>query len=246
MTDTAAVPVPVPETPGTWAFTPEVAAGFDGHVTASVPFYREIQDLVAEVADWLAPAGSVVADLGAATGTTAALVQSRHPGRDHRFHLYDESRAMLDAAVAKLGRGAAVTVRCGPVQAVPFDHPPASLTLCLFTLHFLPPADRVAVLRKAASASRGDGAVLLAEKLRLPDSRWAEIGMCASHDYKERGGVGAADIRAKERSLRGVLVPWADEENRQALAEAGWRRPEVLFRWHQWVLYGAFAGEAGR
>ncbi len=211
-------------------------------MTASVPFYDAIQELVAEAADWLAPQGSVVADLGAATETTVALIRSRHPARAHRWHLYDSSEAMLGAATDKLGPRADVALHPGPAEVVPLDHPPAALTLCLFTLHFLAPQDRVAVLGKAHRASRSDGAILLAEKLLLPDSPWSEIGASVSHDFKERAGISATDIRAKERSLRGVLCPWTDEQNRQALVAAGWRRPEVLFRWHQWVVYGAFAG----
>lgn len=231
--------VTIPDNPGGWTFTPDVARGFDAHVAASIPFYGNIQDLVAETTDWLAPRGAVIADLGAATGTTAARIVDRHPRREHRFHLYDGADAMLTTAASKINTG--TTLHPGPLQTTPFDHPPAALTLALFTLQFVDPAERTAILRKAREASRDDGALILAEKLRLPDSRWAEIGTNSSHDHKARCGVTAPAIRQKERSLRGVLIPWTDTENRRALTRAGWQPPSVLFRWHQWAVYGAFA-----
>lgn len=88
-------------TTGGWQFTPEVAGVFPEHVRASVPFYDAIQDLIAETTDWLVPHGGLVADLGAATGITAARILTRHPEREIRFALYDESQPMLDQA-AKL------------------------------------------------------------------------------------------------------------------------------------------------
>jgi len=68
---------------GAWQFTPEVADVFDDHVRASVPHYDVIQDLVAECADWLVPAGGLVADLGAATGVTARRIAARSPPAGH-------------------------------------------------------------------------------------------------------------------------------------------------------------------
>lgn len=230
------------QVPGSWEFTPEVAAVFDSHVEASVPHYPEIQRLVAEAADWLAPAGATVVDLGAATGTTADLIAARHPERGYQFHLYDRSEAMLNQAKAKLAGypNADVHLHCGALEAG-LEHGYATLTLALFTLQFLDPADRQALLQKARAASREQGALLAAEKLRLRDSRWQTIASAVSADWKAERGIGPDAIHAKERALRGVLVPQTDLENRRMLEGAGWHEVEVLFRWHSWAVYGAFA-----
>jgi tRNA (cmo5U34)-methyltransferase len=111
----------------------------------------------------------------------------------------------------------------------------------LFLLQFLPYADRTHVLRQARRASAATGALLVAEKLRPVDSRWAEIANAVSHDWKAGHGIDAAAIRAKERSLRGVLLPVSADALTRMITDAGWHAPEVLFRWHSWVLVGAFA-----
>lgn len=230
---------------GGWEFTPEVADVFDEHVRASVPFYEAIQNIVIEASDWLIPAGGLLADLGASTGTTAAAVLSRHPDRVLRAVLYDEQEAMIEKARKRLYdlrvAPARVAFHTRRVETGPLDHEYADLTTVLFTLQFLPLPGRYAVLAAARKAAAETGALLVAEKLRPVDSRWAEIATEASLDWKAEHGISAEAIRAKARALRGVLVPFPLSTLTRMIVDSGWHAPEVLFRWHQWVVVGAFA-----
>lgn len=244
MTDSTAPDVASQFAAGSWAFTPEVAEVFDDHVRASVPFYDAIQSLVAETTDWLVPAGGLVADLGAATGTTVDTIIGRHPGRNIRADLYDDQPAMLAQATARLGAGVAagrVRVHNRRVETGPLEHVDAALTLALFTLQFMPLPDRIDALTLARKASADTGALIVAEKVRPGDVRWAEIATDVSHDWKAGRGITADAIRDKARALRGVLVPHPVWTLHRAILTAGWYAPEVLFRWHQWVVIGAFA-----
>lgn len=229
---------------GGWEFTEGVADVFDDHVRASVPFYDAIQNLVAEAADWLVPAGGLVADLGAATGMTVGAILARHPERNIRAALYDEQPAMLGKATHRLTQPVAegrVELYARRIEAGPLEHKAADLTVCLFTLQFLPWPARADALRLAREAASPTGALMVAEKIRLGDTRWAEMAVDASHDWKAERGISADAIRAKARALRGVLVPHPLDALTAAIHDAGWQPPEVLFRWHQWVLLGAFA-----
>ncbi|MFF4403825.1 methyltransferase domain-containing protein [Streptomyces sp. NPDC001404] len=232
---------------GAWSFTPEVADVFPEHVRASVPFYDAIQDLVAEAADWLLPDGGLVVDLGAATGITVHRIATRHPERTLRAVLYDNEPSMLDRASKALAdvSNMAVEYVTANIETTAFTHTNADLTLSLFTLQFLPLPDRVTALRSARLAASTAGALLVAEKVRAPDSRWAEIGNDASHDWKATHGITDAAIRAKSRALRGVLMPYPESTLVQAVIAAGWCCPEVLFRWHSWLVLGAFATRTG-
>jgi tRNA (cmo5U34)-methyltransferase len=244
-TDALPAPADVAEAfpTGGWEFTPAVAEVFDEHVRDSVPHYDIIQAIIAEISDWLLPAGALVADLGASTGTTVDTLIRRHPERGYRAALYDEAPAMLARAVDRLTE----QVAAGRVQAYPqrvqepFRHDRADLTTVLFLLQFLPYPDRVPVLTAARVASAPTGALLIAEKVRPVDARWAEIANAVSHDWKSEHGITADAIRAKERALRGVLQPVSLTALTRMVIDAGWYAPEVLFRWHQWVLIGAFA-----
>ncbi|WP_433341695.1 methyltransferase domain-containing protein [Streptomyces sp. CA-253872] len=234
-------------TTGGWAFTPEVADVFPEHVRASVPYYDDIQDLVAEASDWLLPDDGLVADLGASTGTTVHRIAQRHPTRRLRASLYDREPTMLDRAAQTLTEAPNLDVDYIPadIRRAPLNHGDADLTLALFTLQFLPVADRFHVLYEAHQASAPSGALLVAEKVRPPDSRWAEIAADASHDWKARHGITDTAIRAKARALRGVLQPHPETTLTTVITQAGWCAPEVLFRWHSWCVIGAFATPTG-
>jgi tRNA (cmo5U34)-methyltransferase len=232
---------------GAWEFTPAVVDVFPEHVRASVPYYDAIQDLVAEAADWLLPDDGILVDLGAATGTTAHRIAQRHPARHLRVTLYDRERAMLDRAAETLAGVSSLHVDYvqADIRRDPIGHEEADLTLALFILQFLPVPDRVRVLRNAHQAAARTGALIVAEKVRPPDARWAEIASDASHDWKAQHGIPDSAIRAKARALRGVLQPYPETTLRQAVTDAGWTSPEVLFRWHSWLVLGAFATPTG-
>ena len=55
----------------------------------------------------------------------------------------------------------------------------------------------------------------------------------------------AEAIRAKSRALRGVLRPMGAIQLEELIGQAGWHSVEVLFRWHNWALVGAFASPTG-
>lgn len=229
---------------GGWAFDEDVAEVFDAHVEASVPHYGLFQRLVVEAADWLLPSGGVVADLGASTGTTVAAIFERHPERRYEAHLYDEAPAMRDRAEEKLGDATRRwAYHVGRLQSgPPLGHERADLTLALFVLQFLDPRSREIVLRRAREkANDRGGALLVAEKIRIPDSRWSEIGADLSIDWKAEHGISPEAIHAKARSLRGVLRPATFGELTDQIIRAGWQPPTVIFRWHCWALVGAFA-----
>lgn len=228
--------------PGGWQFTPEVTDVFDEHVSASVPFYPMIQDIVAETTDWLLPDAGVYVDIGASTGTTAEHIARRHPDRRIRAYLYDEVPEMLDKALVKLERYKNLTVeRRVKNVAASMDHIPSDLVTALFTLQFIAPELRTKVLTGLHRLSKPGGALIVAEKIRPHHSVWAEIANDASHDFKADHGLSDTAIRQKAKALRGVLRPSTEGELMDSILASGWRDLEVLFRWHQWVVVGAFA-----
>lgn len=234
---------------GNWAFTDDVAEVFDGHVRASVPFYDVTQDIVAAISDWVLPAGGLVADLGAATGTTTAMLLARHPERALRAALYDDQPTMLDQARRKLDPdgtlGTRITYCTARVEVGPYQHVDADLTLALWTLQFLPWPARAKALRLARKHAAPSGALLVAEKVRPVDPRWAEIGSDLSHDWKSDHGISDTAIRAKAQALRGVLMPLPVAALYDAVTDAGWTAVDTIWRWHNWVLIGAYATAHG-
>ena len=76
-------------------FGAKTAGVFDDMLDRSVPFYQEIQRMVAELAVDFAEDGTSIYDLGCSTGTTLQMLASRDPAGDVDFWGVDNSAAML-------------------------------------------------------------------------------------------------------------------------------------------------------
>ena len=89
------------EKAGDFKFGANVAKVFDDMVNRSVPFYGEIQRMIAELAGNHAAEGSYVYDLGCSTGTTL-IGMNTMVDRNIRFIGVDDSQEMLDKCKTKL------------------------------------------------------------------------------------------------------------------------------------------------
>ncbi|HRG93508.1 MAG TPA: methyltransferase domain-containing protein, partial [Chitinophagaceae bacterium] len=82
-------------------FGANVAKVFDDMVNRSVPFYGEIQRMMAELSANHAAEGSFVYDLGCSTGTTM-IGMNTMVNQQIRFIGIDDSQEMLDKCKSKL------------------------------------------------------------------------------------------------------------------------------------------------
>jgi tRNA (cmo5U34)-methyltransferase len=82
-------------------FGENVAKVFDDMLNRSVPFYGEVQRMMAELAANHAVEGSFVYDLGCSTGTTMIGMDTLVP-KEIKFIGIDDSQEMLDKCKSKL------------------------------------------------------------------------------------------------------------------------------------------------
>jgi tRNA (cmo5U34)-methyltransferase len=217
---------------------------FDEHARAHLPHYRTATDLAAFVASFALPRGGLLADLGVSTGSTIESVAAKIPERSFSAIGYDLDESMLDVASKRLSTTSTVSLvleRADLSDPGNLRHEDASVTLALWTLQFLPRSSWVPLLSAARLRSDRDGVLLVAAKTRLPDARWQEIGDAAVVEWKAGHAVAPEEVLSKARSLRGTMLLVTLGGLLDAVEEAGWRSSTVLFRWHQWVLVGAWA-----
>lgn len=229
------------DTPKTdWSFQ-DFGPEFDSHVVQHLPGYADVQNLIAGISRFTVYRNGHVADLGASTGTTADIIGRTLPDRNITFHLYDEDRSMLDVAEQKITGDHAVRSYVVDLETNPLSHRDADLTLCLWTLQFLHPKNRVPLLAKAREAAADTGAILVASKTIHSDTRWADIADSALDEYKSAAGVDDSTRLAKTRALRGTMAAETPAQISANLLAAGWHSPAVLWSWHSWTLIGAYA-----
>jgi tRNA (cmo5U34)-methyltransferase len=212
-------------------------------VSRSVPFYDELQTMLADLAVQFVPdQDGRVCDLGCSTGTTLDLILSSPscPPGTHGFGV-DNAPAMLDQAREKLALHVSanrVTLLQADLDSA-LELPPMNVVLMNWTLQFVRPIHREGLLQRIYSALRPGGVLLMAEKVLVEDSLLNRLYIELYYRYKARQGYTAEEIQRKRESLENVLVPYRVEENVELLKRCGFSTVDTCFRWFNWAAFVA-------
>lgn len=214
-------------------FYEQVEGVFDDMVDRSVPFYQEIQRMVCELAADYATPGSHLCDLGCATGTTLALMDSV-VSTDVRLTGIDNSPEMLEKCRKKfeqLHSGRTPNLFCHDLKELQLPENISVVSLVL-TLMFVRPTYRLAILSSIYESLNTGGALILMEKVVCDSPDLNRRFIRYYYDMKRRHGYSELEISQKREALENVLIPYTENENRQLLADAGFSHVEVFFRWY--------------
>jgi len=216
-------------------FGTETTAVFDDMVDRSVPFYAEIQRMVAELSVDFATDNSTIYDLGCSTGTTMVCIDERlAPELNVRITGVDSSSAMLEKAREKLNRRPVhrgYDLLCEDLnRGVEISN--ASVVIMNLTLQFIRPLYRERLIRSISDGMRKQGALILVEKVMGEDSVFNRLFIQHYYEMKKRHGYTEMEIAQKREALENVLIPYRLKENEQLLREAGFEQIDVFFKWY--------------
>lgn len=173
------------------------------------------------VSQWFTKPNTAIYDLGCSTGKL--LEQIPHTGWkigiDQSRNLLPKSHDLTDYVAEDLRHFA-------------FRHK-ASLVLSIFTLQFIPPTDRLEILRKIYGSMVEGGAFIWAEKVRSETGYWEQIQTFAHYDYKANYFT-SEEILSKERDLRKMMWPNTATENLALAEQAGFdlKKSEMIWKFH--------------
>ena len=218
--------------PGKFEFNEPVARVFDDMLERSVPFYKECQQMVIDLALHFAQKNSTVYDLGCSTGTLLrSLTRAIPENQNIRFVGLDNSEAMLKKAHGKL-KG--YLKRCELVTAnleSDFELSDASVVIMNYTLQFIPPKRRAAMLKRIYKGLLPGGGLILIEKVRGESDGLNDLFVEQYHAYKRSQGYSKLEIAKKREALENVLIPLKPGKNRDLLEATGFRQVDVFFKW---------------
>ena len=221
------------EKPSDFKFGANVAKVFDDMVNRSVPFYGEIQRMMAELASDHAKEGSDVFDLGCSTGTTMISMDIM-VNQNIRFIGIDDSREMLDKCKSKLmeiGFSRPYELRCADLgQGIKIEN--ASVVVLCLTLQFVRPIYRERLLKDIYDGLNPGGVLILVEKILAEESRFNRDYIQYYYNYKRRNHYSEMEISQKREALENVLVPYKLSENITLLRDKGFAHCEVFFKWY--------------
>lgn len=222
-----------------FTFNDQVAEVFDDMVHRSVPLYGTVIDAIALILNQKKRARLTVYDLGCSTGTTLLELSRRlHHGQLQLIGI-DNAPSMLARAkrkTAMFSKTDCLTFREGDLTNCKL--PDADVILCNYTLQFIRPVVRRAVIKRFYQALPKGGMLIVCEKI-LALGSFHRSFVDIYHDFKRSQGYSELEIAAKREALENVLVPFTVEENMQLLTEAGFSEVEIFCKWFNFASFVA-------
>lgn len=222
---------------GDFVFDEKVTLVFDEMLERSVPFYEEIQRMIAELVKSFARPNTTVYDLGCSTGTTMVnIVKALHSkkvkvvGIDSSPHMLVVARERLKEQ--KLLRN--VSLREADLNQ-PFHMEKPSVALLILTLQFVRPLQRESLIRNIYRELQKRGAVIIVDKILGKDSLSNRLFIDMYHAFKERHGYSKLEIAGKREALENVLIPYRLDENIMLLRRNGFETVDTFFTWYNFA-----------
>lgn len=222
--------------PSDFKFSSKVAGVFDDMVNRSVPYYEEMQRMVAELAADHATPGTSIYDLGCSTGTTMIHMNELVDESIH-FVGVDDSQDMLDKCRNKLiqldFKRPYDLVIADLNRDVQVQN--ASVVVLCLTLQFVRPIARERLVKQIFNGLHKDGALIVIEKILAEDSRFNRDFIKYYYDMKRRHNYSEMEIAQKREALENVLIPYKLSENITLLRDAGFEHCETFFKWYNFA-----------
>lgn len=229
--------------PEDFDFNERVVEVFDDMLDRSIPFY---QNVIGETARLLAKTlkpGDSVCDLGCATGTTLLQLAQKLGDRELNYLGIDTSPAMLEKAALK-------AEFYTKQQHIKFRQQDISdlnnagvrdtgAFICNYTLQFIRPVQRPALIEAIFTNLRPGGLLILSEKTILPEKRLNRTFIEIYHDFKREQGYSDLEIARKREALENILIPFSVDENKAMLERAGFEPATVFFQWFNFSSFVA-------
>lgn len=193
-----------------WKFDGKNAGNFQKIAETNIPDYERVIDLCVSVAQKRYSQNEPIIDVGSALGHT--LQKFSEAGFSHLLGV-ESSHDMVSASQYS---GEVIIS-----DEFPKDRWPFSLVLINWTLHFI--KEREWYLLDVYEGLREGGTLILTDKI-LGSSTTLEL----YHDFKRKSWLNDDQIRKKEESIRGVLVPYPLTWYFETIRKAGFSSIEIL------------------
>jgi tRNA (cmo5U34)-methyltransferase len=221
-------------------FNASVVKVFDDMVVRSVPFYIEMQRMVAELAADFAIKNTNIYDLGCSTGTTMMSLHQK-VDKNIQFVGVDEADEMLKSCKANLNEAMpdrqVKLVNADLNKGIELDN--ASVVILCLTLQFVRPLKRQKLIEDIYRQLPENGALIIVEKVLGEDSMFNRLFIKHYYEFKKRNDYTETEISKKREALENVLIPYRLKENEELLAECGFKHIDTFFKWYNFAGFVA-------
>ncbi len=218
-----------------FVFNEDVVRVFPDMIKRSVPGYPAIVENIGVIAAQFAQPNTCLYDLGCSLGAVTQALR-RHVKADNcRVLAVDNSAAMVERCREYLHAQDSMFQELLPVEVIERDilaleFQPSSLVALNFTLQFIAPEQRPALLGAIRQTLVPGGALILSEKLRFADEGEQQLLTDLHIAFKRANGYSELEIAQKRSAIENVMKPDSLEVHRQRLLDAGFSKVVPWFQ----------------
>jgi tRNA (cmo5U34)-methyltransferase len=147
----------------------------------------------------------------------------------------DNAAAMIEHCATILAHekpDTAVELICADLLDLPLERPldNASMVVLNFTLQFLAPEARTALMQRIYDALLPGGILILSEKIAFADEHLNQLMIELHHSFKRANGYSELEVAQKRSALENVLIPETLDQHRQRLSSVGFNSIDIWFQ----------------
>ena len=206
-------------------FSFDTITDFDDHIAKSIPNYHLLNDAVRDLSTFYVKEDFAVVDLGCSTGTLLESIpfEGTKLGIDISGNLLPESHDEIQYVQKDL-------------RSFKNLGKTPSLVISLFTLQFLPLADRPNILSLIYDELAEGGAFIWAEKVHEDDGELERVMTSAYYDFKGKH-FSPAEIMQKEKDLRPIMQTNTSMRNYIMAENAGFTVGTMFWKFYNFEAW---------
>lgn len=216
-------------------------------IKRSVPGYSNIISAIGMMTARFAQPHSQLYDLGCSLGGATQEMRRNITQAGCAIIAVDNSSAMLERAASHLASfksDVPLTLTEADICDIEINN--ASVVVLNFTLQFIAPEQREALLEKIYQGLNPGGVLILSEKFISADDTVNELLIDLHHDFKRANGYSELEVSQKRTALENVLRPETPEQHKARLTRVGFDHVDMWFQCFNFGSMVAIKGAANK
>ncbi len=227
------------EAVGAFQFDESVVAVFPDMIQRSVPGYQTILTGIGELTKLHAKPNTRLYDLGCSLGAATLTMRRATDDIDGcSIVALDNSEAMINRAQEYLKafhHDTPVELHCADMCDFAIEN--ASVVVINFTLQFIDPEAREALLKRIYEGLVPGGILILSEKIHFEDAVLQKSIEHMHWQFKRANGYSELEISQKRSSLENVLISDSEQEHLQRLDSVGFNSAGIWFQAYNFASF---------
>ena len=216
---------------GSFEFNDAVADVFPDMLRRSIPGYDATIEAIGALASRYVQPGTKCYDLGCSLGAATLAMQRNIGVAGCEILAIDMAPAMIERCRKTLGEArTAVPSRVVEADVRQINIETASMVVMNYTLQFIPPDDRLAMIERIYAGMTPGGVFVLSEKVADDDKAVESLLVDLHHDFKRRNAYSDLEISRKRTAIENVLIPETTGMHLRRLKAAGFEHTSVWLK----------------